>query len=271
MQLPKITMQIIDLNDRYETNDVQIGQNLEMQILAEPANTPYDYEVTSLTVKSNDQNTTVNLIDENGCPVDTTIFPALEKSVNPERNMLSTKFHAFKFAEGQIVSFDVKVRFCLFKCPIRNCTRNGHRKKRQSNLNQQQNQNEAIQVKNPLYVSWYGVDTGGTQLQENEHDVQDVDGQQDDKKQAAESELLGQIPRQQQKILDIELPLNYKLHVHGPHKYVDSNDAMIYGENGRVVFVSGIGMYFYIFLFSFPVFHFFSFQSSVFHCFQFQF
>uniref|UniRef100_T1GT28 Uncharacterized protein n=1 Tax=Megaselia scalaris TaxID=36166 RepID=T1GT28_MEGSC len=29
MQLPKITMQIIDLNDRYETNDVQIGQNLE--------------------------------------------------------------------------------------------------------------------------------------------------------------------------------------------------------------------------------------------------
>lgn len=226
-------MQIIDLNEKYETNDVQIGQNLEMQILAEPANTPYDYEVTSLTVKSTDHNTTVHLIDGNGCSVDAAIFPPLKKRVDSERNMLTTKFHAFKFAEGLVVSFDVKVRFCLFKCPSRNCTENVHRKKRQS-IYQQQHYLQSIQVKNPLYVSSVGVDTAGTQLQGNEHDV--------DGELAAESE-------QQQKILDIELPLNYKLHVHGPHKYVDSNDAMIYGENGRVVFVSGIGMYFQLLFF----------------------
>lgn len=224
MELPKITLQIIDLNEKYETNDVQIGQNLEMQILAEPSNTPYDYEVTSLTVEST-QNTTVHLIDGNGCPIDSTIFPALVKSGHPERNMLSTKFHAFKFAEGLVVSFDVKVRFCLFKCPERNCTGNIHRNKRQSDNYDLRHQ--SIQVKNPLYVSSFGVDTE-TQLKGNEHDV--------DWEQASESV-------QQKKILDIELPLNYKLHVHGPHKYVDSNDAMIYGENGRVVFVSGIGMF----------------------------
>lgn len=220
-------MQIIDLNEKYETNDVQIGQNLEMQILAEPPSTPYDYEVTSLTVKSTDQNTTVNLIDENGCPIDATIFPALKKSVSYERNMLSTKFHAFKFAEGLVVSFDVKVRFCLFKCPVRNCTGNVHRNKRQSRtINEMEN--KSIQIKNPLYVSSFGVET--------ETQLKGYDGEQ----MAAES-------KQQQKILDIELPLNYKLHVHGPHKYVDSNDAMIYGENGRVVFVSGIGMFFFCF------------------------
>lgn len=244
MDLPKITMQIIDLNEKYETNDVQIGQNLEMQILAEPANTPYDYEVTSLTVKSTDHNTTVYLIDGNGCSIDATIFPPLKKSVDSERNMLTTKFHAFKFAEGLVVSFDVKVRFCLFKCPSRNCTDNAHRKKRHSDdyltIHQQQHHPQSIQVKNPLYVSSFGVDTAGTQSKGNEHDI--------DGELAAESE-------QQQRILDIELPLNYKLHVHGPHKYVDSNDAMIYGENGRVVFVSGIGMFFQLLFF----FGFFSF------------
>lgn len=233
VDLPAITMQIIDLDKKYETNDVQIGQNLEMQILAEPSNTPYDFEVTSLSVKSTDQNTTVHLIDGNGCPIDPTIFPPLEKSVDDKRNMLSTKFHAFKFAEGLVVSFDVKVRFCLFKCALRNCTENGRRNKRQSD-DYLSTHRQSIQVKNPLYVSSFGVDTTGTQLKANEH--------YNDGELAAESE-------QQQKILDIELPLNYKLHVHGPHKYVDSNDAMIYGENGRVVFVSGIGMFSQLLLF----------------------
>ena len=229
MELPKITIQVIDLTAKYETKKAQIGQNLELQIQAHPTDTPYDYEVVKILAKSTDNNTTVPLIDENGCPVDITIFPALERITTTESNMLRAKFHAFKFSDDSIVSFDVRIRFCLFKCPKRICSSNLivgkiERPKRQSNHTQMNIDSLTVQIRNPLYVSSF---TEQQQEQEQKDHWRTVNGNDATKKQ----------------VLDIELPLNYKLYVHGPHRYADSADTMIYGENGGVLFVSESGMY----------------------------
>jgi len=75
---PSISLQIVDLSHQHETNDVQIGQNLELQIVAEYS--PHqlaehmelqlaplpDFRATSLVAKTADNENYVLLIDEAG-------------------------------------------------------------------------------------------------------------------------------------------------------------------------------------------------------------
>ncbi|XP_036323609.1 uncharacterized protein LOC118737302 isoform X2 [Rhagoletis pomonella] len=130
--LPKVTLQIVDLSHQHETNDVQIGQNLELQIIAEYS--PHqqqlvnyalpplpDFRATSLIAKTQDNQNFVQLIDERGCPIDVTVFPALERKHSTTQNMLRARFHAFKFAGSSLVNFDVNIRFCKQRCLGDNC------------------------------------------------------------------------------------------------------------------------------------------------------
>ncbi|XP_053946811.1 uncharacterized protein LOC128855704 [Anastrepha ludens] len=134
--LPKIILQIVDLSHQHETNDVQIGQNLELQIIAEYTQHQQqlvnyalpplpDFRATSLIAKTQDNQNFVQLIDERGCPIDVAVFPALERVRSTTQNMLRARFHAFKFAGSSLVNFDVKIRFCTQRCREDNCYPHG--------------------------------------------------------------------------------------------------------------------------------------------------
>ncbi|EDV95054.1 GH23882 [Drosophila grimshawi] len=217
---PRITLQIVDHTQQHETNDVQIGQNLELQIVAEYSADQFgehlelqlaplpDFRATSLVAKSQDNQNYVLLIDERGCPTDASVFPALERVRTQSRNMLRSRFHAFKFSGTANVSFDVKIRFCVQRCAPTNCLSSSeglwHRRKRRQ-LERPERQLEQVRVQNPVYIST----------------VMDV--QQDSALNATASQM--------------ELPLNYNLHVHGPDQ--TNGNSFLYGERG-VLLIAGI-------------------------------
>lgn len=53
------------------------------------------------------------------CPTDAAIFPSLNKI--PNSKSLQGKFDAFKFADDEIVRFQVNVHFCLHECGQPQC------------------------------------------------------------------------------------------------------------------------------------------------------
>ncbi|XP_055373818.1 uncharacterized protein LOC129607108 [Condylostylus longicornis] len=208
-----ISMQIIDLNKQFETNDVQIGQNLEFRIIESPIDKYYDFKVSSLIAKSNGQ--IFHLIDKNGCPTDPAIFPQLDEIIDNNRKILRAKFNAFKFAGSSLVSFDAVLQFCLMECPSSNCENPigtdllGRRRKRRDDIDNNDNENEniafdqAIQVQNSLYVTSIGekrkLEGNGTEL-----------------------------------LAKIEVPLSLNLSVHGQPLW-DGKEGMVYGDNGLVI------------------------------------
>lgn len=250
--LPKVTLQIVDLSHQHETNDVQIGQNLELQIIAEYS--PHqqqlvnyalpplpDFRATSLIAKTQDNQNFVKLIDERGCPIDVTVFPALERIRSTTQNKLRARFHAFKFAGSSLVNFDVKIRFCMQRCPEDNCYRYGgtdesanfskipnnrvrRRRQVQARPAPQEQQPQTplsthFKVQNPVYVSTV-MDVAEDQLEQ--------------------MNLTRGLNTKNMSIQDLGvLPLNYNLHVRGPDQ-VNSN-SFIYGERG-ILLIAGIGV-----------------------------
>ncbi|KAM8703838.1 hypothetical protein ACLKA7_008464 [Drosophila subpalustris] len=223
---PQITLQIVDLSHQHETNDVRIGQDLELQIVAEYsvdqmgehleqqlAPLP-DFRATSLVAKSQDNQNYVLLIDERGCPTDASVFPALERVRTQSQTMLKGRFHAFKFSGTANVNFDVKIRFCVERCPPANCLNHsaGHWQRRKRQLEQPDRQLQELRIQNPVYIST----------------VMDVMPEQLRNETA---------PSQVNISSQVELPLNYNLRVHGPDQA--NSNSYLYGERG-VLLIAGI-------------------------------
>ncbi|XP_016990097.1 uncharacterized protein LOC108052253 [Drosophila rhopaloa] len=214
---PSITLQIVDLSHQHETNDVQIGQNLELQIVAEYSPQQLaehlelqlaplpDFRATSLVAKTSDNENYVLLIDERGCPTDASVFPALERVHSATRSMLRARFHAFKFSGTANVSFDVKIRFCVERCSPSNCASPSWQRRRRQ-ADQPGRRPEDLRVQNPVYIST----------------VVDVAPEQDNRTHFTAQE---------------ELPLNYNIRVHGPDQ--SNAKSYMYGERG-VLLIAGI-------------------------------
>lgn len=70
-----------------------------------------------------DSRSTFPIIDENGCPVDPTIFPRF----TPEGTALQSVYEAFRFTESYGVIFQCNVKYCLGPCePVSFLRRSGN-------------------------------------------------------------------------------------------------------------------------------------------------
>lgn len=243
--MPKISLQIIDLAHDHETNDVQIGQSLELQIVAEYSAQQQrefsgiglpplpDFRATSLVAKTWDKQNYVHLLDTRGCPTDVSVFPGMERVRTNSRNVLKARFHAFKFAGTSMVNFDVKIHFCANRCPDDNClsaTNNANwfpittepttassgsssdRQKRQISNDQQL---QKFKVQNPVYISTV---TDVVNLPETANNTS------------------ANMPTSSPK--SDTIPLNLNLHVRGPDN--TNSNSFIYGERG-ILLIAGIG------------------------------
>lgn len=73
---------------------------------------PYGIFARSCVAMAKDSKSTFQIIDDEGCPVDPTIFPGFTS----EANALQSVYEAFRFTESYGVIFQCNVKYCLGAC-----------------------------------------------------------------------------------------------------------------------------------------------------------
>ncbi|XP_067124727.1 uncharacterized protein [Centruroides vittatus] len=117
---PNVTMRITDR----QGNDVltaQVGEPLALRFEIIDSHSPFEIFVRELVAMDGVDNSEILLIDNDGCPTDTTIMGPLSK-VNSNGQILQAPFDAFKFPTSDIVQFKALVTPCLPNCQPAKCT-----------------------------------------------------------------------------------------------------------------------------------------------------
>lgn len=100
---PDIRLRISDRNGQ-DITGARLGDQLYLWIEADDESV-FGIFAHDLIAKSGKGDESIILIDDNGCPTDPIIFPALEKVKG--RRALQGRFDAFKFADDVVVRFQV--------------------------------------------------------------------------------------------------------------------------------------------------------------------
>ncbi|ERL89883.1 hypothetical protein D910_07242 [Dendroctonus ponderosae] len=109
-EAPPPRIRILDSRLR-EVETVRIGDKLTFRIEI-PEDTPYGIFARSCVAMAKDAKSTFQIIDDEGCPVDPSIFPAF----TPDGNALQSVYEAFRFTESYGVIFQCNVKYCLGPC-----------------------------------------------------------------------------------------------------------------------------------------------------------
>uniref|UniRef100_A0A182KAY0 ZP domain-containing protein n=1 Tax=Anopheles christyi TaxID=43041 RepID=A0A182KAY0_9DIPT len=109
-EAPPPRIRILDARAR-EVETVRIGDRLTFRIEI-PEDTPYGIFARSCVAMAKDSKSTFQIIDDDGCPVDPTIFPAFTQ----DGNALQSIYEAFRFTESYGVIFQCNVKYCLGPC-----------------------------------------------------------------------------------------------------------------------------------------------------------
>ena len=117
-QLPTVQMKIVDITTRDEVSDTQIGDELQLLIEMNPANSGIDIWAGHLIAMTDNGQDSILLLDDRGCPTNLDVFPGLTKTISEDNSIvLSSIFQAFKFSTSNIIRFSVIVQFCPNECP----------------------------------------------------------------------------------------------------------------------------------------------------------
>lgn len=115
-EAPAPKIRILDTRNQ-EVETVRIGDRLTFRIEI-PDKTPYGIFARSCVAMAKDARSTFPIIDDQGCPVDPSIFPRF----TPEGNALLSVYEAFRFTESYGVIFQCNVKYCLGPCQPVSCT-----------------------------------------------------------------------------------------------------------------------------------------------------
>lgn len=115
-EAPAPRIRILDARQK-EVETVRIGDRLTFKIEI-PDKTPYGIFARNCVAMAKDSRSTFPIIDENGCPVDPTIFPRF----TPDGTALQSVYEAFRFTESYGVIFQCNVKYCLGPCEPAVCT-----------------------------------------------------------------------------------------------------------------------------------------------------
>jgi len=115
-EAPAPRIRILDARQK-EVETVRIGDRLTFRIEI-PDKTPYGIFARNCVAMAKDSRSTFPIIDENGCPVDPTIFPRF----TPDGTALQSVYEAFRFTESYGVIFQCNVKYCLGPCEPAVCT-----------------------------------------------------------------------------------------------------------------------------------------------------
>ncbi|XP_045110752.1 LOW QUALITY PROTEIN: uncharacterized protein LOC123504352 [Portunus trituberculatus] len=114
-EAPPPKIRILDAALR-EVETVRIGDILTFRIEI-PDTTPYGIFARSCVAMAKDSRSTFQIIDDDGCPVEPSIFPAFKK----DGYALQSVYEAFRFTESYGVIFQCNVKYCLGPCEPARC------------------------------------------------------------------------------------------------------------------------------------------------------
>lgn len=119
---PPLTMYVVraDSDAGDIDNVVSLGEILELRIETTEA---AEIEAYHLVASSRLGDSSVLLLDSQGCPTGQVDFPPFSRQWLDSTQRLSAKFKAFRFPTSHVVRFAIMVRFCDTKCIPRNCGR----------------------------------------------------------------------------------------------------------------------------------------------------
>lgn len=121
-----VILRILDLNDRDATM-INLGDDLVLKIQMQPGDqgqqqaSALSIFARNLRARSSNGESLL-LIDNDGCPVDNAVFPALSIDPKDGKSLYST-FKAFRFPSSGLVNFEVQIRFCPERCQPVQCNR----------------------------------------------------------------------------------------------------------------------------------------------------
>ncbi|XP_068200882.1 uncharacterized protein tyn [Palaemon carinicauda] len=114
-EAPPPRIRILDAELR-EVETVRIGDRLTFRIEI-PATTPYGIFARSCVAMAKDSRSTFQIIDDDGCPVEPSIFPQFTR----DDSALQSVYEAFRFTESYGVIFQCNVKYCLGPCDPARC------------------------------------------------------------------------------------------------------------------------------------------------------
>lgn len=114
---PPIRLRVVNSSDQ-DVSGVELGDPLFLKVeLADES--VYGIFGSDLIARSSAGSETVLLIDDNGCPVEPSVIPSLDRL--PGSKSLIAPFQAFKFASDAAVKFQMTVSYCLDICLPADC------------------------------------------------------------------------------------------------------------------------------------------------------
>lgn len=124
---PSVLLRILDNYGR-DASMTNLGDDLvlKIQMQMDGRNSALSIFARNLVARSSNGESLL-LIDNEGCPVDSNVFPALELDPRDGKS-LSTSFKAFRFPSSGLVNFEVQIKFCPEKCQPVECRRGLHSK-----------------------------------------------------------------------------------------------------------------------------------------------
>lgn len=122
---PSVILRILDQNSR-DASMINLGDDLtlKIQMQTDGQNSALGIFARNLVARSSNGESLL-LIDNEGCPVDHQVFPALEVDPKDGKSLIST-FKAFRFPSSGLVNFEVQIRFCPERCQPVDCHK-GHK------------------------------------------------------------------------------------------------------------------------------------------------
>ncbi|KAK5649576.1 hypothetical protein RI129_000605 [Pyrocoelia pectoralis] len=158
-EAPPPRIRILDSRSR-EVETVRIGDKLTFRIEI-PEDTPYGIFARSCVAMAKDSKSTFQIIDDEGCPVDPSIFPGF----TPDGNSLQSVYEAFRFTESYGVIFQCNVKYCLGPCEPAVCEWGrdsveswGRRKRSVKNNGTEEEKEEDMTLSQEILVLDFGDD-----------------------------------------------------------------------------------------------------------------
>jgi len=111
---PNVVMRVADENGQ-DTKTAVVGDPLKMTWEILDQDSPYEIFIRDLVALDGSTDTELLLIDERGCPTDSSIMGEVYRSEKSNRISLSN-FDAFRFPTSEVVQFRAMITPCLPKC-----------------------------------------------------------------------------------------------------------------------------------------------------------
>ncbi|XP_044010727.1 uncharacterized protein LOC122854289 [Aphidius gifuensis] len=155
-EAPPPRIRILD-NRAREVETVRIGDKLTFRIEI-PEDSKFNIYYAGCVAMAKDSKSTFQIIDDEGCPVDTSIFP----SFTTDGNALQSVYEAFRFTESYGVIFQCNVKYCLGPCDPAVCEwgrdsiESWGKRKRRSITNGTQEKSEDMTLSQEILVLDFG-------------------------------------------------------------------------------------------------------------------